>query len=956
MPALSLTICPMLIGRDADRALLAARLDALAKGSSSIVEISGEAGIGKSRLLAELEQMASARGLAWCAGRCHREDTAIPLAPVRDLLSPLTLPGPLPHGAPASSRDALEVLKRQLFERLGEAFERLVAGRAGPAGGSPALVVAFDDLHWSDDVTLEWISYLFRHAARPMLLALTWRPEEQHAGLGELLSGLERTRAVTELQLERLPVDGVEAMITAIQGETPSSSLVDRLFRLTDGNPLFVEELLRVDTGALAGGTGSSEEIGKLTIPRSLRIAVERRIAALEPRAKRILDLAAIAGRRFDGDRLRAIVGCDERELLDAIKALVAAHLVVEESAESFAFRHALTREVVLSGLLARERTDLHARLAEQLESEQEPSAADLSHHHGEARSWAKAAHWARIAARQATHAPRAAIEHYTRAIDALAASGVPPDAQLHRERAQAFDWTGEFTAARRDHEQALSLARRSDDAPGIWRSLVDLGVLSRERDFVRAGTLFREALDLARRIGPPTRVAESLSWLGFWLMMTGDVEQARVHQEEALAMFERQNDRHGTAETLDHLGWTHYVRGDLERSSRSYERAHRLFDELEVPLGRASAMAGHATRGTDYFHLPSAWPPEASSASVVADAEHAVRYSRSIAWRSGEIRALLWFGLALGARGEYARAFGCAERGLRMAIEDRQLRYEATARLLFGALEFDLLRADEAVRHLAEALDLARKMGSPTVVATTTSFLARASMVAGDVDRAEALLAGEVDGPNSMPHRLLACARAEVDLATRREARALVTVERLVAAARAVRPIPVLCLLKATALTQLERWDEAVLVAREGARAAVEQEQRPMVWRLAIREGILAQLQALPHAAVGAYENARRCILDLSQGLPNAAAFVAAATSRIPAVRELPAAEALTPRERQVVALLADGLSNRSIADRLRISERTVEKHVENVLGKLSLGTRVQVALWAAERRDVTR
>lgn len=930
-------------------------LDAVVSGTSRVLLICGEAGIGKSRLIAELEQMAATRGVVRVCGQCHREGSSDPLAPLLDLLRGQRQPGIQTDSRWAGNRDEQQLRKRELFERIDGALERLVVERARPLAGGTAAVLALEDVHWSDEATLDWILHAFRRSSRPLLLALTWRPDERGPKLGEVLGGLERTRVCTELRLGRLSRQDVSAMVAAIHGSEPRSAWVDALFRLTDGNPLFVEELLRTEPRLLEGVAASRAPLGELTIPQSLRASVEARVGELSPRARGLLELAAVLGRRFEFDRLCALDAGDgdAASFLGVVKELVAARLLVEESADALSFRHALTREIVLGGLLARERADMHRRIAEWIETDGGGHAAELSHHFSQARAWERTVIWARRAAREAVHAPGAAVEHFSRAIDAIDAQGAPPDAELLRQRGQAHDWLGEFDAARRDHEDALALAREAGDRDGTFRGLLQLGVLSRERDFVRAGALFRESLELARAVGSRPWVAESLGWLGFWSMMSGELRDARAHQEEALAIFESLGDRRGIAETLDHLGWTHYVSADLERSSRCYRRAAQLFEELGEPLGRASAMAGHATRGADYLQLTSPWPPDASPRSCFADAEESVRFAQRIAWRSGEARALLWFGLSLGCRGYFRRAMSSARRALRIARDDDQVRYHATARMLIGAILLDTLSPDEAIEELDHALDLSRRMGSPTVVSTTVSFLSRAHVERGELDRAEALLAGAGAATGSMPERLLAAARAELLLARGEPERALECAERLIETAIGrAGPIPSLWLLRGSALVALDRCEEAREVLLDGVAAAEERVQRPLLWRLLVQLGHAGRLVGRPGDAAASYERARKTIEALADELPDAERFRQAAGRRIPSVRRPPDAKALTPRERQVASLVGEGLTNQAIGRRLRISERTVEKHVENVLGKLQLTSRVQVAVWVVDAR----
>src|SRR5581483_7321229 len=199
-------------------------------------------------------------------------------------------------------------------------------------------------------------------------------------------------------------------------------------------------------------------------IPRTVQDAVQRRVEPLGAAARRLLVLAAVAGRRFDFALLQALTGQEERALLPALRELIAAQLVVEESPDRFAFRHALTRQAVYAELLGRERRALHREVGETLErlygADLEPQLSDLAAHFAEAGDWEKAEVYGRRAGERALalFAPRAATEHFSRALEAARRRGAEPAAALYRGRGRAHDTLGDFEQARADFERALAL------------------------------------------------------------------------------------------------------------------------------------------------------------------------------------------------------------------------------------------------------------------------------------------------------------------------------------------------------------------------------------------------------------------------------------------------------------------------------------------------------------------
>jgi predicted ATPase len=224
----------------------------------------------------------------------------------------------------------------------------------------PVLLI-IEDVHWSDDTSLDFLHYLARRCtAHPLLLLVTYRSEEVLSSLSKWLTQLDRERLTQELRLARLTRNDVSAMLYAIFALRRSvftvpplvqGDLLDAMYTLTEGNPFFIEELLKslIEAGDIVyeHGRWERKELRELHIPRSVQEAVELRTDHLSDGARQVLHLAAVAGRHFDFALLQTLTHHDEAQLLQLLKELIAAQLVVEESQEQFAFRHALTRQAV---------------------------------------------------------------------------------------------------------------------------------------------------------------------------------------------------------------------------------------------------------------------------------------------------------------------------------------------------------------------------------------------------------------------------------------------------------------------------------------------------------------------------------------------------------------------------------------------------------------------------------
>ncbi|HEX6799040.1 MAG TPA: AAA family ATPase [Ktedonobacterales bacterium] len=383
--------CPALIGRAPYLEAVTAQLRRASEGAGHTLLVSGEAGIGKSRVLAEVEAEANRRGVACLAGNAYEADHDVPFAPLTDLLRgvlsgcsaddlerllslpsgrylPELLPALAPR-VPGFSPDADDPDQRK--QRLHAMLDEMLLGAAV---GSPALI-AIEDVHWADETSLDYLLHLARRGAqRPVLLVLTYRSDEVHPILRHFLASLDRERLATEARLSPLDRAEVGDMLRAIFGLTrpPRADLVAALYELTEGNPFFIEEVLHILVAGgdifFADGRWDRKPLDEIQIPRSVHDTVQRRALGLSADAARVLNLAAVLGRRFDFALLREVSGCDEAPLLDLLKELIAAQLLVEESDERYGFRHALTRQAVYAELLARERRLLHRGVAETVE------------------------------------------------------------------------------------------------------------------------------------------------------------------------------------------------------------------------------------------------------------------------------------------------------------------------------------------------------------------------------------------------------------------------------------------------------------------------------------------------------------------------------------------------------------------------------------------------------------
>ncbi|MEV8117034.1 AAA family ATPase [Streptomyces xiamenensis] len=997
-------ISPVFIGRETERAALTAALGRAGAGEPQVLVIGGEAGVGKTRLLEEFLAAARNGGAVTAVGGCVELGAdGLPFAPLASLLRSLhrrlgdeltaaaggretELARLLPELGEAPATGDGEPDRARLFELTVRLLERLA-----PAGRP--LILAVEDLHWSDRSTRELLGYLFRSLQGSHLMVLvTYRSDEIHRRhpLRPFLAELDRLRTVRRLDLARFTEHEVAAQMTAITGAAPDAALARSVFERSEGNPFFVEEL------TADGGAASA------ALSPTLRDLLLVRMEALPEQSQEVLRVVAAGGSFVEHALLAEVAGCSEAELLAALRTAVGAHLLVPtEGGDGYAFRHALMREAVLDDLLPGERAQLNLRYARGLEGAgdavpEDQRAARLAgywYHAGQREKALPAVLEAAVHARR-RYAYAEQLRLLERALELW--DGVP---QRVRADLRPVDYVWAYPA--RSADGALDFVDLLAEA--TMASLLSEG-------FDRAKSISRRALRALDEHRDPLRAA----W--FWLQRSRMDNGPERGDGRAELLRARELVR-GLPPSVVHA---QVMALDAARQSSGEPVGPQMFESAERAVSLARLVDAESIELYARFTL-------ACLHTEAGDAEEGIAEMTAVLERvlaRGEVsllgRCLVNFGVTVAEAGRLDLALEMTERGLLLA--DRFGLADTTSWLSCNRAMVMLHRG-----RWAEAAASLRTVGQRTRTDTPRAaarvMAAQLALLRGDVPAARAELAAVHAGfrtPELRRDFLIGLNRVELELAVRagdiRLARELFRVSvaggappfnashlwgLFHAAARAEsdtrglpeadegRPEAVRLireamapvsrrsplwagigrmvdveLLRAESRDTAGRWAEAVagleplglphhladarvgwaeaLLTRDTQAAGEERERAARLLRQA--RTVAAELGAAPVVARVDQLAARTRVALEPRPVP---------APQRPAATSAPEDPfGLTPRERDVLALVAEGRSNRQIAERLFISPKTASVHVSNILAKLSVTSRGEAAALAHRLR----
>ncbi|MHB1199599.1 MAG: AAA family ATPase [Polaromonas sp.] len=722
------------VGRSKEYGQFLGLIARLTAGSGQVLLIEGEAGIGKSRLMAEVACYARQRALPVLLTNCYEIERAIAYQAVIDLatqacqaapeaslrkITPILL-AEIATLVPAMATRMVDLLplaadfpearQARLFHALLQLFDALAQDRQ--------LIVMIDDIQWADDASLQFLHFLARQiASRPVLLACAYRDEEagNNERMASLIERLRREPHARHMALARLGPGDTETLLERMNDPKLSApGLAARLHVETEGNPFFLWSILH----SLSEGGCAVRDTGSLPLPDALRDSVRVRLARVPHEDRPLLDVAAVLGRRFDFETLLALTRAPEERFLHTMESLVKRRLLHEDQESGFYdFSHDKVREVVYRDIGSARRVLLHRAVAEMLEQHPTGNAherdARLAEHFERGKVWPKALLYLGLAAEhsQQLFAMRETLRWFDRAVALLQAH---PEAAtqaqqlaLYERRGVARAQAGQIEGAVADFRHVIDAARALGEHEHARDVLIQLGMAYRRADaYEQAIVCLDEALKASRAMGDERHAADTLYHLGTVAWSNGRNDLAITYHQEAVDICERLALTDLVAVQAFHgRGEAHFANVEpaaaIVSYSRSLELARGIGDksyESENLMMIGWACTGHMGLA-DYRRALSHFN-EALAIARAADLQ----------WHLGP--TLIGRAHAQVALGQFGTAWADLNEALPRLETLGLVRYQIMAHDALGCLLLDLNQPGQASQHFERGLGLARDAG----------------------------------------------------------------------------------------------------------------------------------------------------------------------------------------------------------------------------------------------------
>ncbi|MFO7992495.1 MAG: tetratricopeptide repeat protein [Thermoplasmata archaeon] len=770
----------LFVGRKKELEELKKKFNAVQTTGASVVYISGEAGIGKTRLVSEFKSKVLKEGVEFLSGRCYFESSD-PYLPFKKAFQTLMDADKLDENtshmslvSPAGPK----IHDKKMFDAQRKAtfFEttKVVEGIAN----KDRLIIFLDDIHWIDNASLQLLHYMAHNLRKsPVLFICTYRPEdaEKHDLFNDVKQRMSRERLHEEIELDPLDWEKTKNIVqNTLSVEDIPVDFVDIVHDMSQGNPLFIKEFTKnlISEGIVDPRTNKyPKSRSEIKLPKIINSIIDRRLYILEDKTKKVLQIGSVIGEEVPFELLKRSSGMDELDLLDQIDILLGTKLWTEDPLEEhFKFSHALFQKVAYDEMAEIKKKKLHSMVAENIvdiyEDGLEGWYSDLAYHYHRAEKMEKAVEYYLSAAEYAesVYAHEDAIEMYERVMD-IAEDMEEEDVEEVEVLERLSDTNkilGDYTRCRRYLERAMVKTTKPEDQQRMYRKISETyekqGDFDKTLHFVekglalvddvnperckllevkgwvrmqlgeqeRAEEIFKEEMKMAERMDSDRILSDALHNLGTIEIRTGDYDAASEYLNDSIEIKERIDYKRGLAKSLNNLGIIHLYMGDLDSALEAYTRSLKIEEEI----GEKDYIAGLLANLGNLYYL------KADLDKAKDNYQRSYEMFEKIGDKRGLVLTMNNLGLISQIRGDLEGAMEKHQRSYEVSknIGDKQISaLSITSTGNVYALRGDF---DKAISLHEEAYDMFESMGDKKGAATVQAHLGEVYLEMRELER----------------------------------------------------------------------------------------------------------------------------------------------------------------------------------------------------------------------------
>jgi len=749
-----------IVGRGAELEKIKEISKSIFSGKGGVVCISGEIGVGKTRLVQEVAKDTYFQDALMLSSNLSATTKSIPYFPFREIIRALVykeckecieqiprvyqmeimkIVPELTNRAREMGEDIFMVDKYRLFEGI-RRFLSIGASKR-------PIFIVLDNIHWADEGFLDLLYYLIRSLREnPVFFFLTFRIEESKEGYFQnILQLMSREGLYKEIKLLPFKFQDVALMLSLILDAKPPTRLVEYIFKKTGGNPFFIEELVKSleENNALVWNKEEwvFDENRKVIIPYSLEGVVERKLSMIDRDAHRVIEYASVIGREFNFSLLREITGIKEGLLFDLMDEILEIRLLKERGIEQYCFSEDLIREIVYQkiskGKLRRYHQTVGEKLLSLYKGHTNEVVEELANHFYLSGDWGKAVKYSIIAGDRArdAYANKDAIRFYTWAIESLdkttknrTAKGI----ECLKKRAEVLNLMGENEKAILDLKHAIKKAKLMSDKKAEADCLIVLSNIYQDRgQYDKASQVISKADEIYEKLGDKCGKAETYKLIGNIHFYLGEYQEALKCYKRSLKIKEALKDLLGQAENLNNIGVVYQTLGKFNQALEFFQQSLEISRAIGNPeiegknlnnIGIVYYNIGEYTRALRYY-------------------EDSLKIFEEIGCRNAVAKGLSNIGSIYHILGEYEKALEFYKNGRKILNEIGNVQGEATNLFNTGSIYENLCNFDEALDLYQRSLKIVEEIGDRQMEVACLSNLGNIHRRKGNYSLAEMYL-----------------------------------------------------------------------------------------------------------------------------------------------------------------------------------------------------------------------